>query len=854
MRPLTPELWQRIEPILDDLLDLPRSQQQGALEQACGGDLELKRELESLLPHSGSAGDDGTNLVTLAPGRPGSEAATAGRRIGPYRVERLLGRGGMGSVFLALRVDEFEKRVAIKLLRPGLSTAVVIRRFHHERQILANLDHPNIAKLLDGGTTEDGLPYFVMEYVEGEPLDRYCHRGGLSVRERLELFRKVCSAVHLAHQNLIVHRDLKPGNILVDADGEPKLLDFGIAKPLDAASDAASEMTGAGVQPMTVAYASPEQVGNRAITTASDVYSLGVVLYELLTGRRPYRPSSNKWLDLVRAIEEQEPQKPSIAASGAPPSPPATTVTVGDPDSDTDTQVPGSVQRERVIDRHGWRRRLAGDLDSIVLTALHKQPERRYASVEQFSADVRRHLVGLPVTARKITLAYRAGKFVRRHRIETALAALVLASNLVFTLFTLRLKNEAVELKNEAVGLKNAAIQERDRAEEVSGFLVDLFKAPSPDQAKGEDVTARQLLDRGRDRIESYRDGSPRLSAQLASTMAESYYNLGHYGDARQLLENAVLDLREHSGGRAGTQLAGAVNDLAAVLWAQGDLPSAEAYLRESLEMKVQLYGEDSLELFRTLNNLGTLASARGAFQDAEVYYRRALAIALEQPTPDPDVIARSHFVLGTLFLEKGDYADAEASLRRALDMRRALYGAEHTGVATVLNNLGIALHAQAKMTESEDILREALETRRALLDEHHPLVGTTETNLASLLVTRGKLEEAESLVFKALATLRDSRPDHWRVAHAESVLGSCLAGTERFAEAEVLLVRSYPVLVAAKRECTRYTVEALSRMRDLYSAWGKRGETDTYRTRLRTCASGTDAPMRASPSGAKPR
>ncbi len=797
--------------------------------------------------------------MTVAPGRSGSgptpsespvtEAPVAGRRIGPYRLERLLGRGGMGSVFLALRVDEFEKQVAIKLLRPGLSTSEVIQRFHHERQILANLDHPNIAKLLDGGTTEDGFPYFVMEYVEGEPLDRYCHRRGLSVRERLEMFRKVCSAVHLAHQNLIVHRDLKPGNILVGVDGEPKLLDFGIAKPLDAASASTPEMTSGGVQPMTVAYASPEQVGNKAITTASDVYSLGVVLYELLTGRRPYRPSSNKWLDLVRAIEEQEPRKPSAAIDHAPLLRPATTSTVGDPDIDTDTVAPGSQQPRPVLDRRALKRHLTGDLDSIVLTALHKEPGQRYASVEQFSADIKRHLIGLPVTARKITFAYRASKFVRRHRMETALAALVLASNIGFTVYTLTLKNQEVRLKDEAVELKNAAIQERDRAEEVSGFLVDLFKAPSPDQAKGEEVTARQLLDLGRDRIESYRGNQPRLYARLASTMADSYYNLGYYKDARQLLENAVLDLREHTGGQADAQLAVVINDLAAVLWSQGDRSGAELNLRESLEMKVQLYGEDSPELFNTLNNLATLATARGAFQEAEILYRRALAITLEQPNPDREVIAHSRFLLGTLLLEKGDYAEAEESLRQALDMRREVHGSEHTDVATVLNNLGIVLHAQAKVQESEDIFREALETRRALLGERHPLVGTTETNLASLLVTRGEFEEAERLVLKALTTLRETRPDHWRVAHAESVLGSCLAGTQRFAEAEELLIRSYPTLVAAKRECTRYTLEALNRTKDLYSVWDKPVEAEIYRTQVRACTAGRDTPAQGEDS-----
>ena len=288
---------------------MPPAERPRALEEVCDDDPELRQRLESMLESADKAQDfmetPAFSVREQADGDQALREPMEGRRIGPYRIERLLGRGGMGAVYLAVRIDEFEKHVALKILKRGMNTQAVVRRFRHERQILAHLDHPNIAKLLDGGTTRDGLPYFAMEYVEGETIDRYCDHHQLTVGKRLELIRKVCSAVHLAHQNLVVHRDLKPGNILVGADGEPKLLDFGIAKPLDTEGSTANAMTASGGQSMTLAYASPEQVGGETITTASDVYSLGVVLYELLTGQRPYRTPGNKWLDLAQAIREQ---------------------------------------------------------------------------------------------------------------------------------------------------------------------------------------------------------------------------------------------------------------------------------------------------------------------------------------------------------------------------------------------------------------------------------------------------------------------------------------------------------------------------------------------------------------------
>ncbi len=798
------------------------------MEQACAGDPELRREVASLLSSAEGASSfmetpafslHGECAETLPLPRSGGdgeppEDKEPGRRIGPYRVERLLGRGGMGTVYLAVRVDEFEKRVAIKVLKHGMSTGEIVRRFRHERQILAGLEHPNIAQLLDGGTTEEGLPYFVMEYVEGEPIDSYCDRHRLGVRQRLELFRKVCSAVHLAHQNLVVHRDIKPGNIMVSADGEPKLLDFGIAKPLDAAGSSASVLTASGVRPMTLRYASPEQIGGDAITTASDVYSLGVVLYELLTGSWPYPTAGSKWLDLANAIQQQQPRRLSTAIDHT--APPAA--------SDVETPDPELRGHRRATDRRGLKRRLSGDLDSIVLAALTKRPERRYPSVEQLSGDLGRHLEGLPIHARKLTFAYWTGKFVRRHQLETAMAALVLVVILAASF--------------AAMQFRSRAVLERERAEEVADFLIELFEAPSPDQAKGKEITARQILDRGKRQIREYRGGQPLLYARLASTMGEVYYNLGLYEDARKLQADARLDLRRHLAGEADPQLATLNNDLAATLLAQEKLAEAETFFREALEIKKQLYGEDAAEVVDTLNNLATLTARRGGYDAAEQLYRESLRIRLTQEPPLPEDIATSHSHLGLLLLDKGDYEEAEAHLQKALAIRREVFGSQHTKVAIVLHNLGLSLQALGKIAESETRYREALEIRLTRLGERHHRVAATQTSLASLLVSAGRFEEAEQLALAAVATLRDSRPGHWQIAHAQSVLGSSLAAAGRFEEAEPLLLESYPILAESKRECTRYTTDALRRLIDLYAGWQRVNETQQYQALLNRCVS----------------
>ena len=435
---MTPERWQKIDRILDDVLELEACERAGFLDETCADDSELRSEVESLLAASEQAGNFIESPFLSASGAgDGDSISMSGQLLGPYRLLREIGHGGMGVVYLAVRADdEFKKQVAVKLVQPGPHNEDLLRRFRRERQILASLDHPNIARLLDGGTTEQGVPYLVMEYVTGTPITEYCDESRLSITDRLKLYRDVCAAVRHAHQSLVIHRDLKPSNILVTAGGDVKLLDFGIAKLLYTNSDSVALDTTTGVPVMTPEYASPEQIRGEPVTTASDVYSLGVVLYELLTGHYPYRFKDRSLSEIIRVICEQEPEPPSRAISRVE----TKAEQGGKPQT---TLSPETVSRTREGRPEKLRARLRGDLSAIVLMALRKDSQHRYSTVEQLSEDIRRHLEGKVVFARKATFAYRAGKFIRRYKTGAAVAMILLLTLLGGIFATLRQANIA---------------------------------------------------------------------------------------------------------------------------------------------------------------------------------------------------------------------------------------------------------------------------------------------------------------------------------------------------------------------------------------------------------------------------
>ncbi|MCP3959118.1 MAG: serine/threonine protein kinase, partial [bacterium] len=791
---MTPELWQRAEEILLEVLEAPEADRRQALDRACAGHAELRREVSSLLEAALGADDFiDAPVFSLRSPDPASGGADRleGSRIGPYRVERLLGRGGMGAVYLAVRADdEFEQRVALKLLKRGMDSDEIVRRFRHERQILASLQHPNIARLLDGGTTEDGLPYFVMDHVGGEPIDEYCDRHRLSVRDRIRLFLKVCAAVHFAHQNLVVHRDLKPGNILVDSGGEPKLLDFGIAKLLSGGPGDAIDLTLEGPRPMTPSYASPEQVRGEMVTTGSDVYSLGVLLYELLSGHKPYRVPSGGEVEVLRAVCEVEPMRPSMALRRK--------EQVMSPEGSGVAIDPETVSRARGGDPQALARRLSGDLDAIVLKALRKEPELRYASAQEMSEDLRDHLAGLPVRARKGTFTYRLGKLLRRHKLETALAAAVLAMIVGFGVTALQLRDRA--------------LRERDRATEVSHFLVDLFQLPDPRVSRGETVTAQALLEKGTQLLDKELEELPEDRAVLMGAIGSAYLGLKLYDQAEPLLAGSLERRRVDRAGTGGDgelvvnllylaharraggvssaaggdpaaleaealdivarrqvnelRLAELLSNHATLMQIEGDLRAAEEFFRQALAMKIRLFGQRHPEVAHTQQNLAQLLTELGRFDAAEELHRQTLDQRIEFHGPKSREVAVTMSSLANVLRDQGHLDEAEKLLRETIEIRREVFGPDDPRVGIGLNNLALLLQARGTYADAEARYLEALELFRAGYGAGHANVGTVLKNLASVRLARGEHASAEATARQAVEIFDAALAEgHWRTA-----------------------------------------------------------------------------------------
>ena len=771
------ERWNTVKELFQAASQLPPDDRASFLEDGCGADHGLRTEIESLLEAEERSLPwiDGHVFEATAGLWASRLDRLEGLRIGPYRLVRELGRGGMGAVYLALRADEqFQQQVAIKLIQRGLDSGEIVDRFRRERQILASLAHPNIARLLDGGVTEEGLPYLVMEYIEGEPIDQYCAHRKLTVAQRLELFLTVCAAVHHAHRSLVVHRDIKPGNVLVTTDGVPKLLDFGIAKLLGSNHvPFHTEVTGAGPVPLTLDYASPEQVRGQPITTASDVYSLGVLLYELLTGALPHDLAGRERRDIEQLICEVEPARPSTVVSA----------TLAEP-TGKPLAAPLVKRARRIL-----RRQLAGDVDNIVAMALRKEPQRRYGSAAQFAEDLRRHLAGQPVTACPDTFPYLAAKFVRRHRLGT-LAVVLIALSLVAGMLTTSWQAREARAQRRRASIEAAA------AEQVAHFLTSLLQQADPFGKTGEEVSVRELLDRATERIGEELVDQPIVRARMLDTLGVAYSNLGHYDQARPVLEqameirNRVLGaqapetaeslshlgmllrltgqlaeaeelLRQalasrtvHFGGES-VQVAETLGELASVLRERGEYAEAEPMARKALALRQTLLGADAIEVAESLNDLALLLKKTGGYAPAEKLYRRARALYRSQLGENSLELAITDHNLADLLLRRGRWEEAIVSMRQGLAIYRHQLGDNNTYVAGGLNTLGVLLKQTEQFSEAEEAYREALTLRTSLLGPDHPSVARAASNLGAVLIESGDLKAAETLILQALESLR---------------------------------------------------------------------------------------------------
>jgi serine/threonine protein kinase/Tfp pilus assembly protein PilF len=702
-------------------------------------------------------------------------------RIGPYRVLRSLGEGGMGEVYLAERADAgFEQRVAIKVVRAGNIARSVQSRLKIERQILAELDHPNIARLLDGGTLPDETAYLVLEYIEGIPIDAYCDTHRLDVAARLRLFQQVCAAVHYAHQHLIVHRDLKPSNILVTPGGVPKLLDFGIAKLLDdrQAGQHTLAVTHADLRLMTPDHASPEQVRGDPITTASDVYVLGVLLYKLLSGTGPFVFPTLRLADIERAICEADP--PSLS----------------DVLRDEDSPEARAVATARNTSAHRLRRALHGDLDNIVAMAMRKEPKRRYASAQQMASDIERYLDGRPVIARRDTFAYRSSKFLRRHWLPVTAAA-GLAVLLIAFAATAYVQSVRIAAERDRAALqRERAERERSRAEEVSRFLVNLFKLSDPEENRGNQVTARELLDAGAKNLHAGLADQPATKAALLATVGAVYDSLGQYRDALPILSESLALQR---GSHDRSHLDGLL-EMARARVGAGQLSEAEAPLQEALHLAQSDFGAASLETGRALLAYGRLRQQQGQVAAAEDLYHRALGLFETAAAPQTDVSALLDD-LAQIYSRQQRWSLAKQTYERALAIDRRVLGDDHPRVAMHLHNLAVVAQNMGDLRSAEGLYRDAILRQERAYGERHPETAAAKGNYGLLLEREGRLAEAEPLLRGALdVSLALYGPDNYNVGYARVSLamllhdkGDLRGADSEFRQALAIYDRSLP-------------------------------------------------------------
>ena len=879
---MTPARWQQIKTLVSQALDLPEDARDAFLDQQCATDPDLRRQVQAFLYPAPDAeaflADDAVDDPLL------------GTHIGPYRLTRELGRGGMGRVFYAERDDGvFAQHVAIKLVKRGMDSDEILRRFRYERQILAALEHPNIARLYDGGRTEAGQPYFVMEYVEGLPITDYCDAHRLSVDDRLALFRTVCEAVEHAHRNLVVHRDLKPGNILVTEGGQVKLLDFGIAKLThpetsglltDDPAGVTMPATRTDLRLMTPEYAAPEQLRGEPVTTATDVYQLGIVLYELLTGHRPFATDTEVRAEIERRILHTDPVRPSRAV-------------LAHATSDDPTTRPETGEH--------LRRRLQGDVDTIVLQALRKEADRRYGSVVALSEDVQRHLTGLPVAARSAGWTYRLGKFVRRQRVPVTLAAVMIVVVAGLVLYY------TAELTHE----RDVARLEAAKASQVTDFMVDLFHLNDPNQAQGDTLTVREAMDRGVARIEAELQGQPEIQATLLHAVGTVYHYLYLFDRAEPLLvralalreglpgvphealgntqsalgilkldqsDYATADSLQHAalatyrtafGDRPHVRVAEVLKELGRVAYYQGDYEVSKQWTLAAINMGSQL---GDANLTSVLNNdLATTLMSLGDLEAAVPYFEAAIALRHAQGDTLHTEVAAMYSNLGHAFRLQQRYEEALPWFTRSLGISRHLHGEEHADVGLGTMSLGALYHNLGRYAEADTLYRETQriyarvfgpedfntaiclfnrgrlayeQAQYAAAEQHFRTAQRLFADefwrpystvwLGNLLVDDGQLEAARRQLEAGLAGLSTLFPaDDWRIAFGREGLAAYHLARGAHAEAEALLLEAYPIIRASRGADSWYTRHLLTRLVALYEAWGNPAEAAHYRALL---------------------
>ncbi len=782
--------WNKVQKLFNEALSIDKSDRIAFLRERCRDDNDLFDEVISLL-----SADDEVHPVF---DKPASELINAdrklnfvGQQIGNYKLIEEIASGGMGTVFLAERCDGvFEQKVALKIIKPGLSTIPIIRRFQHERQILANLQHPNIAKLFDGGITSDSRPFFTMEYVDGIPIDEYCDRHKLTIKERLKLFTDVCNAVQYAHNNLVIHRDLKPSNILITNDGSIKLLDFGISKVLSAEDENNNlpTITQAELNLLTPEYSSPEQIRNSKISVSTDVYSLGLILYKLLTGKPAQEFTTKTFTEYEKVVCEHIVSKPS-------------TVVLKQTGEETVKSI-SEISKNRKTEPGKLKKNLSGDLDNICMKALRKEPERRYASVEMFAYDIERYLNDLPIRARKESFLYTSQKFIARHKTILAMAlSLFIIINGLIIYYTLQLKYERDKATVEAQKAKHAAL-----------FLQDLFLVSDPSEAKGETVTARELLDKGAKKLLGGFEDEPAIKSQLLNTIGKIYTDLGLYKQA----QNIFLKIREKQNDSRidkETYIESLIN-FGSLYRIKGEYKLAGEVLTQALNKSKKLLGKDNPLLGDCYVNLGGLNYETGKYDRAGMYYDKAEKIFSKNFGSRNSKISEILYEKGVLEFDKGNLDKSDSLYRKALKIKIKLNGEINTDVAAYQTALGQVLRHKGEFKEAGEFYKKSLNTRVKLLGKNHSDVASTLNHLSRLYYNQSMFDKAEPFARKSLkirlAVFDETHPE---VSASRSALACILFAKKQYEEAELLYRQAYQSSLKKLGDAHPYTPALLGNL-----------------------------------------
>ncbi len=827
---LSPTRMALLESLFDAAISLPETARESFIAKSSSHDATLESELRALL--AAHALSESAFASPMSSQRHASER-WVGSRLGSWEIGKQIGSGGMGTVHEAVRADDqYRQRVAVKFLNRSAEGGVAVRRFRAERQMLASLQHPNIASLVDGGVTPNGMPYFVMEYIDGEPITRWCDARAMSVDGRLVLFGQVCAAVRAAHQKLIVHRDLKPGNILVTADGAVKLLDFGIAKLMrDEQLVDLPTATQIGQRAFTPEYAAPEQVTGGAVDTTADIYALGVVLFEMLTGRRPFDLQGKSLAEMERIVVETPAPRPSTLLD------------------ETRSRVLG----ERSLSRA--RRSVEGDLDAIVLMALRKEPERRYPSVDALVRDVTHHLEQQPVQARPDSLGYRVRKFVRRRKLETLAAGVAVSSLVAGTVVSVRQARRA-----EAQSA--VATTQRNRAEEVTSFLTTMLNAANP-ESFGKDITMRAVLDSAVLRADSTKL-STELEAEVRGIIGGAYLALGELDVAERQFRR---DLAAHRTlAPAGDyQTAIAYSKLALVEETRGKYASADSLLQQAESLYTRFPHPDKREEATTFENRGRVLYLLGKMPESLVQFRKSLALSEKYFATDDSANAPSYVNLTVISGEAGQWEAADTFSLKAIATVKRAHGVNHPMVANALSVRAGVLESLGRTEESSAAYREAMDVKRRILGPTHISYATTATNYVDHLILMKQWREAATVAREVLALRGKSLDDttlpvqgcliylgralaqldsarageayvrearalrgrslpagHWLLASSDGAIGEVITMAGRYAEAELLLLSAEKRLTEVRGEDAAPTRLARERLVELYRRWGK--------------------------------